>query len=73
MSNLAYRGHKSTTLHLVLLGFFTGTGLLLTGHINGGEWVTGVLGLLTGYVLKGGIAAAAEAYRDKSKPTGSDL
>lgn len=67
MSNLAYRGGKSTTLNLVLLGFTTGTGLLLSGHITGSEWITGVLGLLTGYVLRGGIAAAAEAYRDKGK------
>ena len=68
MSNLDYRGQKSTTFKLVLLGFTTGTALLLWDKITGDQWVVGVLGLLTGYVLKEGVAKVAEAYRDK--PTG---
>jgi hypothetical protein len=68
VSNLEYHGHNSTTLKLVLLGFLTGTALVLSGHISGSEWVAGVLGLLAGYVVQGGVKAAAEAYRDKDKP-----
>jgi len=65
MSNLDYRGTKSVTYKLVLLGFATGTALLLSGHITGENWVTGVLGLLTGYVVRDAAAKIAEAYRDK--------
>jgi hypothetical protein len=69
MSNLHYRGTKSTTYKLVLLSFLTGTGLLLHGDITGGEWVTGVLGLVAGYVARDIGAKSAEAYRDKGQPT----
>jgi len=63
--NLAYRGYKSVTFKLVLLGFITGSVFLIYGYITGSEWVTGVLGLLAGYVLRDGVSKAAEAYRDK--------
>lgn len=68
MSNLAYRGNRSTTLWLVLLGFGTGSLFLMTGQITGSEWVTGVLGMLSAYVLREGVKAVAEAYRDKGSP-----
>jgi len=64
--NLAYRGLKSWTLRLVLLGYFTGTYIfIMTDKLTGSEWVTGVLGLLATYVLKESAAKASEAYRDK--------
>ena len=66
--NLQYKGRKSTTFQLVLLGFVTGTALIVFGYIDGNQWVTGVLGLLTGYVMRDAVKSAAEAYRDKGVP-----
>lgn len=66
--NLDYKGAKSTTFQLVLLGFVTGTGLIIAGYIDGNQWVTGVLGLLSGYVLRDAVKSASEAYRDKGSP-----
>ena len=63
--NLDYKGRKSTTFQLVLLGFITGTALIIFVFIDGNQWVTGVLGLLTGYVMRDAVKSAAEAYRDK--------
>lgn len=71
MRNLDYRGHRSTTLHVVLLVFATGTGLLLSGHLEAEQWVTGVLGLVSAYVLRDAAAKVAEAYRDRDRGTGS--
>ncbi len=65
MKNLDYRGAKSLTFRLVLLGFLTGTGLLMIDKLSGAEWVTGVLGLIVTYVIKEATAKASEAYRDK--------
>lgn len=65
MRNLDYRGTQSTTFKLVLLCFLTGTALLVGGYISGSEWVTGIIGLVSGFVLRDGVAKAAEAYRDK--------
>jgi hypothetical protein len=67
MSNLSYKGKDSTTYKLVLLGFTTGTCLLIWGFITGAEWVTSTAAMLGSYVLKGGVSAASEAYRDKGK------
>ena len=61
-SNLEYRGHNSSTFRLVLFCFLTGTALLLVGKITGGDWVTGVIGLVSAYVIKESIAKGAEAY-----------
>ena len=63
--NLDYKGSKSTTFQLVLLGFVTGTALIVFGYIDGNQWVTGVLGLLTGYVMRDAVKSFSEAYRDK--------
>lgn len=56
---------RSVTFRLVLLVFLTGTGLLLSSHINSDQWVNGVLGLVAAYVVRDAAAKAAEAYRDK--------
>lgn len=61
-SNLCYRGFKSTTFALVMMGFWTGTGLLLANMITAQIWETSVLGLLSGYVARAAISSAAEAY-----------
>jgi hypothetical protein len=51
------------------LGFFVGTFIfILTEKLTGSEWITGVLGLLAGYVLRDGITKAAEAYKEKGTP-----
>ena len=64
-SNITYKGYKSTTLHLVLLAFFTGTGLLLIDKIDANTWSTSVLGILAGYVIRDGVSKIAEAYYGK--------
>lgn len=61
-SNLEYRGHNSSTFRLVLFCFVVGTALLLFGKISGGDWVTGVIGLVSAYVVKEAVAKGAEAY-----------
>jgi hypothetical protein len=63
--NVSYRGFKSVTFFLVMLGYLTGTWLVWIGTITGTEWVNSVLGLLAGYVIRDGVSKAAEAYRDK--------
>ena len=70
VNNLEYRGTKSLTYKLVLLGFLTGTALLLFGEISGGQWVTGVLGLIGTYVVKEAASKASEAYRDRPMNNG---
>lgn len=61
-STNSYRGAKSTTFILVLMGFWTGTTLLVTGFITAPIWETSVLGLLSGYIIRQAIGSAAEAY-----------
>ena len=63
--------HRScgTTCRIVLLGFIVGTIIFIaTEKLTGGEWITGVLGLLAGYVFRDGVTKAAEAYRDSKQP-----
>lgn len=67
-ANLEYRGARGTTFQLVLLAFLVGTLMLVLGHIDGAQWTTGVIGLVSAYVVRDAAAKAAEAYRDK--PTG---
>ena len=74
VSNLTYKGYRSTTLHLVLLSFVTGTALLVAGYINENVWETGVLGSLVGYIVRDGVSKMAEVYYQKKiadmKPEG---
>jgi len=65
MKNLEYRGTKSSTFQLVLFVFLTATLMLVLDKVTGSEWVTGAIGLVSGYVLKESITKGAEAYRDK--------
>lgn len=60
MQYLTYRGNKSTTYQLVLLSLLLGTLLVLLGKLTGGEWTTGVLGLVAAYVVRDLGARAAE-------------
>ena len=71
-STNTYRGVKSTTFMLVLMGFWTGTILLVFGYISDRIWETSVLGLLSGYVIRAAIGSAAEAYVTVNRPTGTD-
>lgn len=66
MKSLDYRGHRSTTLWLVLFIWAVTTGLLLAGILEAEHWVTVTMGGVFGWVLRDGVTKAAEAYRDKS-------
>lgn len=61
-STNAYRGFKSTTFILVMMGFWTGTALLVAELITAQIWETSVLGLITLYIGRAAISSAAEAY-----------
>lgn len=64
--NVEYRGWRSVTVGLVLMGFITGTLIFVfSNKLSGDEWVTGVLGLLAGYIVRDGLTKAAEVYRDR--------
>jgi len=63
--NLSYKGYRSVTFSLVLLGFVTGTTLLVCQYITETTWRDAVLGLLSGYVIRDGISKVAEAYMMK--------
>ena len=68
MKTNEYRGFRSTTFVFVMLGFVTGTSLLITGLIDSIVWKDGVLGLLTGYVVRTAVGSAAEAYIGRTAP-----
>lgn len=61
-SSITYRGWRSITAQLVLLGFLTGTGLLVGGYIEASTWASEVLALLSGYIIRDFANKAAEAY-----------
>ena len=65
LSNLTYKGWRSITLQLVIMGFFTGTALLLGGYIGEVTWKDAVLGMLAGYIVRDGVSKVAEAYLTK--------
>lgn len=64
-SNITYKGFRSVTFNLVLLGYVTGTALLVFGFITPEIWETGVLGMLTGYIIRDGVSKIAEVYYQK--------
>lgn len=70
-SSIQYKGYKSPTLHLVYLGFATGTALLVMDKIDMNVWEGSVLGLLTAYVIAGGISKGAEAFINRNGQAGS--
>ena len=61
-SSVKYKGYASPTLHLVLLIFAVGTGLLVHGNIGEATWSTAVLGMMTTYITATSISKGAEAY-----------
>lgn len=65
---LRYRGIKSSVFQLVFFAFVTATLMLVLDKITGSEWVTGALGLVSGYALKESISKMSEAYRDSRQP-----
>ena len=69
MKTNAYRGFSSTTFVFVMLGFVTGTALLVGGFIDSLIWKDGVLGLLTGYVIRAAVGSVSEAYVATRTPT----
>lgn len=62
MGNLVYRGYRSSTLHLILLVFLSGTALLIFGYISDQIWSTSVLSLVSAYVVKDSAGKFAEVY-----------
>ncbi len=64
-SNLDYKGYGSTTLHLILMAYVTGTILLVFGFIDMRVWETGILGSLIAYIVRDGMSKAAEVIAMK--------
>jgi len=63
--NLDYRGDNSLTYRIVRNVFIVGTILLVLDYIKSNDWVTGIIGLVTAWVVKDGVTKAAEVYREK--------
>ncbi len=64
-SNIDYKGYRSTTLHLILMAYVTGTALLVAGLIDMHVWETGILGSLIAYIIRDGMSKAAEIFAMK--------
>jgi len=65
ISNLSYKGYKSTTFILVVFGYVSGTLLLIGEYITPVIWETSVLSMLSGYIVRDGISKVAEGYFGK--------
>ena len=65
ISNLSYKGYKSTTFILVVFGYVSGTLLLIGDYITPLIWETSVLSMLSGYIVRDGISKVAEGYFGK--------
>ena len=65
ISNIDYKGYRSTTLHLVLISYVTGTALLVFQYIDMHVWETGILGSLIAYIVRDGMSKAAEVVAMK--------
>ena len=64
-SNIDYKGYRSTTLHLILMAYVSGTALLVTSYIDQHTWETGILGSLIAYIIRDGMSKAAEIFAMK--------
>lgn len=62
ISNLSYHGFKSTTFFLVMFGYLSGTLLLIGDYITPVIWETGILSMLSGYLLRDTVSRVSEGY-----------
>jgi hypothetical protein len=64
MSNFSYKGWKSTTLHLVLLGYISATALLVFSLIDMLTWKETAFSMLALYIGRDGITKISEKWAE---------